>query len=279
MEATINKSNYPGLSDKQLALIREATPYISRASLREKMRANVIIMFNNQKLLNFWHNFMEGQISDGKWENCSNTEWLWKNTLTMLGDKNEIKVSSSYIVGKKVYGWDKTFESLIDDGTCPEWITESGFKDKAEFKNAFKTVAEMIKNPVTDYDFINLLNNTANTELNRIVAEKFNELLEHGFEVEMSNGKPTGTCFKVVTPSKTDDLRPYSNLSAYIDKYSIKNSNSQNFIVEFNKTYNSKEFYNPFENHVFRCSTIEEVEKVCEIVGETVEKFSQIFCK
>ena len=67
----------------------------------DKTELHTIITFRNQQLLDLWVNEMSGQISDGMWENSSNTEWLWRNVLLRLGE--ETKVESIAPIGRRSF--------------------------------------------------------------------------------------------------------------------------------------------------------------------------------
>ena len=47
---------------------------------------NTVIVFRTQRLLDLFKKEMQGQISDGMWENSRNTDWLWRNAAYVLGN-------------------------------------------------------------------------------------------------------------------------------------------------------------------------------------------------
>ena len=101
--------------------------------------------FRTQEMMDLFINEMQGQISDGQWENSRNTDWLWSGAdIFRLGDKTELKYGG-YCWSKKT-GYPLT-KDLID--CISERIyTENGFTygDVKALRAAWKEVAEAIKN-------------------------------------------------------------------------------------------------------------------------------------
>ena len=88
---------------------------------------NTVIVFRTQQLMDLWVNEMQGQISDGMWENCRNTDWLWRREAHILGDKTEVLVNNTWNIGARI-------------------LKENGFADKKEATKAWKEILEAIQN-------------------------------------------------------------------------------------------------------------------------------------
>lgn len=129
---------YADLSPEKRLLVKEAKP----SSQEEINRAEVILTFANQKLLNLWENEISGQISDGMWENSRNTDWLWKNSATRLGDTTKVEVTNQYTVGKKSFPLNGELKSIIGERATEE----AGFKDMKEMSQAWAEISNAISN-------------------------------------------------------------------------------------------------------------------------------------
>ena len=129
---------YADLSPEKRLLVKEAKP----SSQEEIDRAEVILTFANQKLLNLWENEISGQISDGMWENSRNTDWLWRNSATRLGDTTKVEVTSQYIVGKKSFPLSGELKSIVGERATEK----SGFKDMKEMSQAWAEISNAISN-------------------------------------------------------------------------------------------------------------------------------------
>lgn len=103
---------------------------------------NTVIVFRTQQLMDLWVNEMQGQISDGMWENCRNTDWLWRNEAHILGEKTEVKVSYSWGIGRKNYPLTKQLWECIGERI----MEENGFANKKEATKAWKEILEAIQN-------------------------------------------------------------------------------------------------------------------------------------
>ena len=103
---------------------------------------NTVIVFRTQQLMDLWVNEMQGQISDGMWENCRKTDWLWRNEAHILGEKTEVKVVYSWQVGKKNYPLTKQLWECVGERI----LEENGFADKKEATKAWKEILEAIQN-------------------------------------------------------------------------------------------------------------------------------------
>ena len=277
-----DRTVYSTVPDERIALIKEAKDEIKTADLASVMKVKTVITFKDQRLLNFWKNFMVGQISDGAWENSANTDWLWAQSLAGLGDENRVRVINSYCAGRKTYKWDKVFEQLIDDGTCTDWITDSGFADKKEFKEAFKTVSNMIRDYTEDYELIDGMRKAAAAMIQERVDASVIKLEEAGF-VRRTDGTYC-TCRYLPLFKMDKDINdgpfPPENVYAVVNTTDMHRYNGSKFPLKFIGTIiPGQKVINPFTTYIQVCSTVEEVIKTCGIVKETIEKLSEIFIK
>ena len=104
------------------------------------------IVFNDQKLANLWKE-VEGQISDGKWENTPGTDWLWHRTKVLSGPKNVIKVSGNWLAKKKNYD----LVSLMKHPVVKERMMKLLKTDDEEvLKQSLLIIKNMIANPELD---------------------------------------------------------------------------------------------------------------------------------
>lgn len=106
---------------------------------------NTVIVFRTQQLMDLWVNEMQGQISDGMWENCRNTDWLWRREAHILGDKTEVLVNNTWNIGRKNYPLTKQLWEIIGERI----LKENGFADKKEATKAWKEILEAIQNART----------------------------------------------------------------------------------------------------------------------------------
>lgn len=131
---------------------------LDHMSLEEVAKANpfevnVIICLSTQKKYDLFLNEMQGQISDGMWENSRKTSWLWAHdVMVCMGDMDKVLVRSSYAVGKKNFKWCSELNCIADRA-----VSESGFSDEAEMKRAWNEIAAAIANPVIDYELLSNL--------------------------------------------------------------------------------------------------------------------------
>lgn len=137
-DSTKSDDVYAGLSPEKRLLVKEAKP----SSQEEIDRAEVILTFANQKLLNLWENEISGQISDGQWENSRNTDWLWKNSATKLGDTTKVEVTNMYSVGKKTFPLSSELKSIIGERATEK----AGFRDMKEMSQAWAEISNAISN-------------------------------------------------------------------------------------------------------------------------------------
>ena len=277
-----DRTVYSTVPDEKIALIKEAKDEIKTADLASVMKVKTVITFKDQRLLNFWKNFMEGQISDGAWENSNNTDWLWAQSLAGLGDENNVRVINSYCVGRKTYKWDKTFEQLIDDGTCTDWITDSGFADKKEFKQAFNTVSDMIRDYTEDYELIDGMHKAAAAMIQERVAASVEKLKSIGF-VQRNDGTYCTYCylplFKMDKDINDGPFLP-ENVYAAVSTTDMRAYSGDRFPLKFiGRRIPDQRVINPFTTYTQVCSTVEEVMKTCAVVKEAIEKLSEIFIK
>lgn len=114
-----------------------------------KIEYSRIWSFRTQEQMDLWINEMQGQISDGMWENSNGTDWLWKGY--DIFTVNPEKPTSLVCLGS--WGWQRRRTSfgmskdLID---CIEEriYTRNGFEygDIRSLKAAWKEIQEAIKN-------------------------------------------------------------------------------------------------------------------------------------
>lgn len=277
-----DRTVYSTVPDEKIALIKEAKDEIKSADLASVMKVKTIITFKDQRLLNFWKNFMEGQISDGAWENSNNTDWLWAQSLAGLGDENRVRVINSYCVGRKTYKWDKTFEQLIDDGTCTDWITDSGFADKKEFKQAFNTVSNMIRDYTEDYVLIDGMHKAAAAMIQERVAASVEKLKSVGF-VQRNDGTYCTYCYLPLFKMDkdiNDGPFPPENVYAAVSTTDMRAYSGDRFPLKFiGSRIPGQKVINPFTTYTQVCSTVEEIIQTCAVVKEAIEKLSEIFIK
>lgn len=107
-----------------------------------KSKIETIITFRNQQLLDLWVNEMQGQISDGMWENSSRTDWLWRNVWLQLGDRTKVEVTNRYRIGRKGFGMSSELWEVIGDRI----MGENGFETEKEAKKAWREIAVAIAN-------------------------------------------------------------------------------------------------------------------------------------
>ena len=105
-------------------------------------RFNTVIVFRTQRLLDLFLEEMQGQISDGMWENCRNTEWLWKNVACVLGDETRVIVTYRFIIGKKNFMIDSTLWNCIGERILKEF----DYSSKKEVYADWREIAEAIRN-------------------------------------------------------------------------------------------------------------------------------------
>lgn len=101
--------------------------------------------FRTQEMMDLFINEMQGQISDGAWENSRNTGWLWEgDDIFRLGDKTELKYSGYAWTKKTGYPLTNDLISCISERI----YTENGFEfgDVKSLRAAWKEIAEAIKN-------------------------------------------------------------------------------------------------------------------------------------
>lgn len=101
-----------------------------------------VLVFRNQQLLDLFLNNMQGQISDGMWENCRNTQWLWREDVAcVLGDKTEVLIADQWMKGKSNYPMSKTLWDCVGE----DILDKNGFKNKKDAFDAWKEINEAIK--------------------------------------------------------------------------------------------------------------------------------------
>ena len=110
--------------------------------------------FRTQELMDLWINEMQGQISDGMWENSRGTEWLWQGAdIYTLGKETKLTLLGQSAYGlcdykqpKMSYPLGKELIDVIGDRA----MEENGFSDLRQLKEAWRELNEAIKNPLTN---------------------------------------------------------------------------------------------------------------------------------
>lgn len=118
-------------------VVNDITKYQQRS---DRLNVQTIITFRTQQLFDLWINEMQGQISDGMWENSRHTDWLWKNTYLRLGNETKVEVCSLWRVGRKSFGMTGELWSIIGSRI----MDENGFATEKEAKAAWREIAQAI---------------------------------------------------------------------------------------------------------------------------------------
>lgn len=105
-------------------------------------RFNTVITFRTQRLLDLFKKEMQGQISDGMWENCRNTDWLWRNVACVLGNETRVVVSYGFVIGKKNFMINSTLWDCIGERI----LKELEYSSKKEVYADWREIAEAIHN-------------------------------------------------------------------------------------------------------------------------------------
>lgn len=109
--------------------------------------AETIITFRNEQLLNLFINEMQGQISDGYWENGRNNKWLWSNVIYRLGQETKVEVFSSWHIGSKSFGLPKDLWDIVGYRMWgPKDETTAGYQTEKEARKAWRELAIAIYN-------------------------------------------------------------------------------------------------------------------------------------
>ena len=103
---------------------------------------NTVIVFRTQRLLDLFKKEMQGQISDGMWENCRNTDWLWRNVACVLGDETRVIVAYRFVIGKKNF----MIGSSLWDCIGERILKELEYSSKKEVYADWREIAEAICN-------------------------------------------------------------------------------------------------------------------------------------
>ena len=103
---------------------------------------NTVIVFRTQRLLDLFKKEMQGQISDGMWENSRNTDWLWRNVACVLGDETRVVVSYRFLIGKKNF----MINSSLWDCIGERILKELEYSSKKEVYADWREIAEAICN-------------------------------------------------------------------------------------------------------------------------------------
>ena len=109
---------------------------------------NTVIVFRTQRLLDLFKKEMQGQISDGMWENSRDTDWLWRNAAYVLGNETRVVVSYSFVIGKKNF----MINSSLWDCIGERILRELEYSSKKEVYADWREIAEAIRNAREMYD-------------------------------------------------------------------------------------------------------------------------------
>lgn len=105
-------------------------------------RFNTVIVFRTQRLLDLFKKEMQGQISDGMWENSRNTDWLWRNVACVLGNETRVIVAYRFLIGKKNFMINSTLWDCIGERI----LKELEYSSKKEVYADWREIAEAIRN-------------------------------------------------------------------------------------------------------------------------------------
>lgn len=105
-------------------------------------RFNTVIVFRTQRLLDLFKKEMQGQISDGMWENSRNTDWLWRNVACVLGNETRVIVTYRFLIGKKNF----MINSALWDCIGERILKELEYSSKKEVYADWREIAEAIRN-------------------------------------------------------------------------------------------------------------------------------------
>lgn len=103
---------------------------------------STVIVFRTQRLLDLFKKEMQGQISDGMWENSRNTEWLWRNVACVLGNETRVIVAYRFLIGKKNFMINSTLWDCIGERI----LKELEYSSKKEVYADWREIAEAIRN-------------------------------------------------------------------------------------------------------------------------------------
>ena len=227
----------------------------------DKSNVQTVITFRTQQLLDLWLNEFEGQISDGEWENCRKTDWLWNNKVWLqLGDKTKVEVRYNWMIGRKRFGmvqelWDAVGNRIIG---------ENGFVDEKEAKKAWREIAVAIYEAVVSDECIKLIDELK-AEASKADAEQKAEMLDEFKSVcdsidEFGRGKVgeyitvrmntqpkrfsvSVDSYRVPMHNKMSHSVECGHLKSYIEK-------CQNFIKAYNKL--ESEFSESIKEHLYK---------------------------
>ncbi len=163
----------------------------------DKTKVETIITFRTQQLADLWINEMQGQISDGMWENSRHTDWLWRNTLLRLGDETKVEVYSTWYIGRKSFGMSGELWSIIGDRI----MDENGFETEKEAKKAWKEIAQAIANASVGKEIQDIIQE-AKDEKKKKVEDQWPELRQEWLDAGVTENKFTNfsTFFAFIDP-------------------------------------------------------------------------------
>lgn len=165
----------------------------------DRTQIETIITFRTQQLFDLWVNEMQGQISDGMWENSRHTDWLWRNTLLKLGDETKVEVYSTWHIGRKSFGMNGELWSIIGDRI----MDENGFETEKEAKKAWKEIALAIANASVGKEIQDIIQE-AKDEKKKKVQDQWPELRQEWLDAGVQETKYTtfSTYCAFVDPEK-----------------------------------------------------------------------------
>lgn len=150
----------------------------------DKTKVETIITFRTQQLADLWINEMQGQISDGMWENSRHTDWLWRNVLLKLGDETKVEVYSTWHIGRKSFGMGGELWSIIGDRI----MDENGFETEKEAKKAWKEIALAIANASVTKEILEIVEK-AKEEKKKKVQDQWPELRQEWLDAGVQETK------------------------------------------------------------------------------------------
>ena len=115
---------------------------INKVNYKEIGQCHTIITFRTQQLLDLWLNEMQGQISDGMWENSRNTDWLWSDCYLQLGSETKVENNQTWTPKRVSFGLGSELWDCVGDRI----LAENGFESKRQAVLAWTEIAQAIKN-------------------------------------------------------------------------------------------------------------------------------------
>ena len=110
---------------------------------KECIDIRLLVLLQSEQQAKLW-DAMEGQISDGAWENSANTDWLRHESLVLIVSELQAPqfiVRYRYDIGKKNYFMYKELREIIG----ADVTANCGFKSEKEMVKAWNTIATAIR--------------------------------------------------------------------------------------------------------------------------------------